>query len=343
MKKKLKIAVFMGGRTPERDVSLVTGKQVVTHLDKSKYKVIPVVISSDGTSWEIKSLSWVERFFPQIKSQSPKLDFSPPKKVSLGAFFNLKPLPDVIFIAIHGPFGEDGTIQGMFEFLGISYTGSGVLASALGMNKIAFHRIMENVGIQTPQWLVADREFFLGNQQLSIPGPPWVVKPANQGSSVGVSLVKNKKNLCLATERALVYSPEIIVEEYLTGTEIACGVLGNREPKALPVIEICPKNEFFDYEAKYTAEKCEEIVPARISKKLTKEIQEIAIAVYQTIGCRGFARVDMIIKRNTPFVLEINTIPGLTPASLFPKEAAAAGISYPQLLDLIIDFALENR
>ena len=336
----------MGGKTPEHEVSLVSGREVVRHLDKKKYKVLPVVISRDGERWQLKSPRQILLHSPagvektdhkkRIKGGKALL----PKGQSLP--LNLTtPKPDVVFIAMHGPFGEDGTIQGMLELVRIPYTGAGVLASSLGMNKIMFRKIMEKENIPLPKYLV----FSQGEKKTKILSNfkfPFVVKPSNQGSSVGVSIVHHKKELEPALKNALSYSKKILVEEYLPGIEVSCGVLGNEKPIALPVIEIIPKKEFFDYEAKYDEGKCEEIVPARISKKLTKQVQDLAIRVFQAIDCRGFGRVDMIISQGRPYVLEINTIPGLTPVSLFPKEAAAAGISYPKLLDCLIELALEK-
>lgn len=297
----------MGGKSPEHEVSLATGKEVVRNLDKKKYTVFPIIL-------------------PRKKSFSSQI-------------INCR--PEVAFIAMHGPFGEDGTIQGMLELAGIPYTGAGVLASALGMDKIMFRKIMEREKISTPRYIV----FKKGEKEAKIINKfkfPVFIKPYNQGSSVGASICRQPVGLRKALELAFSYSNPILVEEYLPGLEVSCGVLGNEKPLALPIAEIVPENEFFDYEAKYTPGKSEEIVPARISKKLTKEVQNLATKVFQAIGCRGFGRVDMIIKNNQPMVLEINTIPGLTPVSLFPKEAAAAGISYSQLLDRLIELALEN-
>lgn len=342
---KLKVAVLMGGKTPEHEVSLVTGREIVCHLDKRKYKVLPVVISRDGHRWQSKSVQEIIRHSPagvekadhkkRIRGGEALL----PKGESLP--FRLKGKPDVVFIAMHGPFGEDGTVQGMLELAGLPYTGAGILASSLGMNKIMFKKVMEREKIPMAEYFLMERKNkeskILRNFKL-----PVVVKPADQGSSVGVSLVRQKKELKRALKEAFKYSPTIIIEKYLPGTEVSCGVLGNEKPVALPVIEIIPKKEFFDYQAKYDETQCDEIVPARISKKLTRQVQELAIRVFRAIDCQGLGRVDMILSGNKPYVLEINTIPGLTPVSLFPKEAAAAGISYRELLDKIISLALER-
>ncbi len=343
---KTRVIVLMGGKTPEHEVSLVSGREVVRHLDKRKYQVMPVVISRDGERWQLKSPN-------QILLHSPagveKTDHK--KKIKGGKALlpsgKRLPLqipgqsPQVVFIAMHGPFGEDGTIQGMLELTGIPYTGAGVMASSIGMNKIMFKKVMEQEGIPIGDYLVLTKKDPI-KKILKKFKFPFVIKPSDQGSSVGISLVHNQKELGPALKLAFSYSSKIIIEKYLKGIEVSCGVLGNEDPVALPVIEILPKREFFDYQAKYDETQCDEIVPARIAKRLTKKVQALAIKVFQAIECQGFGRVDMIISQGKPYVLEINTIPGLTPVSLLPKEAAAAGISYPKLLDRIIKLALKK-
>ena len=291
--RKLKVVVLMGGKSPEHEISLISGREVVKSLDTKKYEVTPVVVSKKGDG--------INKIF------------------KTGA--------DLVFIAMHGPYGEDGTVQGMLELTGMPYTGSGVMASALGMDKLKFRDVMAANGIPIPK---------TGGT------PPLFVKPFNQGSSVGASIVKSKKDLKKAIQLARKYSDRVLVEEYIQGKEVTCAVLGNEKPLALPVIEIVPlKGDFFNYESKYTESGAEEIVPARISKLLTRKVQDMAVKVYKIVGCRGFARVDFILKDGKhPVVLEINTIPGLTPASLIPKAAKAAGISYSQLLDKVINYAI---
>lgn len=283
----------MGGNSPEYEISLISGKEVLANLPK-KYLGIPIIIPKKGNDWIDKLL--------QDK-------------------------PDICFIAMHGPFGEDGRIQGLLDTLGIRYTGSGVLASAIGMDKLVFRKLMQTEGVPVPQ---------------PVRQPPCFVKPHNQGSSVGVSFIREKKDLPAAVRLAEKYSDKVIIEEYLKGSEVTCAVLGNEKCSALPVVEIVPlKGNFFDYKSKYAKGGASEIVPARISEKLTNQVQELALKAYKAVGCRGFARVDFILKGNKhPVVLEINTIPGLTPMSLVPKAAKAAGISYPDLIDRIITYAL---
>ena len=293
VRKKIRVVVLMGGKSPEHEISLISGREVVGNLDRRKYLSSRIVISKSGKG--------IEEIF-RVKA-------------------------DVVFVAMHGPFGEDGTVQGMLELAGLKYTGSGVTASAIGMDKIMFRKVMRAEGIPVPK---LTSKF------------PCFVKPYNQGSSVGASIVRNERELAKAIKLARKYSDKVLVEEYLVGKEVTCAVLGNEDPRVLPVIEIVPlKGEFFDYESKYTESGAEEIVPARISKTLTKKVQDMAAKVYQAIGCRGFGRVDFILKDNKhPVVLEINTIPGLTPMSLLPKAAKEAGYSYPALLETIIKYAL---
>jgi len=275
----------MGGESSEREVSLVSGKEVMKNLNREKYEV-----------WGI-----------DVPGELSKLD-------------EIK--PDIAFIALHGKGGEDGIIQKYLENRGIKYTGCEVKASELGMNKKNFLEMMRDNGIKIPQ------------QTKSI---PCVVKPNSGGSSIGVSIVREKYELKNAVNKAKKYDREILIEEYIEGREITGGILGN---DVLPIVEIIPKGDFFDYESKYNESGAEEICPAGLSEEMTKKVQEIVLKVFKIIGGKGFARVDMIIRKDIPYVLEINTIPGLTPNSLLPKEARAAGISYPAMLDRIIELAL---
>ncbi len=307
MRKKLRVAVLMGGNSPEYEISLISGKEVLANLAK-KYVGIPIIIPKKGREW-VDKLLWTKA--------------------------------DICFIAMHGPFGEDGKIQGLLDTLGIRYTGSGVSASAIGMDKIIFRKLMKAESLPIPKYVVIDKKekkidlAYLGKT-------PYFVKPYDQGSSVGASIVRRRRDLKKALNLAFSFSDKALVDEYLKGMEVTCGVLGNEKPFALPVIEIVPrKGEFFDYESKYTESGSDEIVPARISKKLTKEIQKLSIKVHKAIGARGFSRVDFILKGNKdPIILEINTIPGLTPMSLLPKAVRAYGLSYSELLDKIIRYSI---
>ncbi|HWS48883.1 MAG TPA: D-alanine--D-alanine ligase [Candidatus Methanoperedens sp.] len=294
--KKIRVAVLMGGKSSEREVSLSSGAEVLKNLDRDKYEV-----------WGI-----------DVPSELDKLG-------------EIK--PDLAFIILHGKGGEDGVIQGYLETLGIKYTGCGVLASAIGMNKRVFRMLMEREGI------------LMASETRKV---PCVVKPNCGGSSVGVSIVKENKDLVTAIELAKKYDDEVIVERYIKGIEVSCGILGDPSVNSgqvvvLPVIEIVPKKEFFDYEAKYTKGMSEEICPARLTEKMTKKVKEITLKVFKAIDGRGYARVDFIIKNDKAYLLEINTLPGMTSNSLLPKEAKAMGVNYSQVLDKIVELALKTR
>lgn len=343
MTKKIKVAILMGGKSPEHEISLITGRKVVKNLPK-KYDALPVIISRTGETWRITSPAKLLSLKDPLKLRGTSKELIPLESKEIqGAIGVRKEKVDVVFIAMHGPFGEDGTVQGMLEIAGIIYTGSGVLASALGMDKEMFRRIMKAEQLPVPKYVVIEKGEPLGNIFKSLAKPPYFVKPNNQGSSVGASIVKSKSSLSRAISLAYEYGSKALVDEYIHGLEVTCGVLGNNKPIPLPVVEIVPlKGEFFDYESKYTESGAEEIVPARISTMLTKEIQDLAVKVYKAIGARGFSRVDFILKeKRHPVVLEINTIPGLTQMSLLPKAAKEAGITYSNLLDKIIKYALE--
>ena len=314
MHKRIKVGVLMGGKSPEHKISLITGKEVVNNLNPKKYKILLVKISKDGKTFQQDA-----------------------KKYPLGLLSNVN--CQLFFIALHGPYGEDGTIQGFLQSIGIPYTGSGVLASALGMDKIYSRKLFTQTGLKTPKYIATRRSESVKKvfKTLKL---PFFVKPNNQGSSVGTSKVKKKKDLEKALRFVHKFSEVAIIEEFVSGIEVTCAIIGNDKPQALPLVEIVPKKEFFDYEAKYNERFCDEIVPARINQSLTQKAQKAAISAYQALGARGFGRVDMIIKGSVVYILEVNTIPGLTPISLFPKAAKAAGISYPKLLDKIIKFAI---
>ena len=317
-KKKIKVAILMGGISNERAVSLSTGRTVAKYLDPAKF------------SFRIYD----------TKKDFPKLFYDVSRKKI-----------DVCFIALHGQGGEDGSVQGMLELLEIPYTGPGIMASAIGMNKIISKKLFEKEKILTPRFIVFQAD------EIKLKGKTWnnilkkiknkiglscVVKPSSCGSSVGVTIAKSEREIKKGIIAALREDNRIIIDKYIKGKEITVGVLGNKEPKALPVVEIVPKKKFFDYQAKYNPKFCDEIVPARILAKITKKAQRIAQKVYQLIDCKGFSRVDMILKGEEIYTLEINTIPGLTPNSLLPKAAREAGISFSKLLEEIIKFALEK-
>jgi len=257
---------------------------------------------------------------------------------------------DVAFIAMHGPYGEDGTVQGLLELLGIPYTGSGVLASALAMDKLRSRQLFEWHRIPVPAYLSVtvavwrDRGH-VHRQVAQDLGYPCVVKPNAVGSSIGVSLVREPTALDPAVEAAFAYGPIVLIEEYLSGTEITCGIVDDPEtgdPAALPLIEVVPHAEFYSYQAKYAPGGSDHIIPARVSKQVAQLAQALALRAHQALGCEGMSRVDMIARGDDLVVLEVNTIPGMTVTSLLPHAAQSAGIEFPELLHRIIRSALRR-
>ncbi len=306
--KQKKIAVLMGGRSGEREVSLRSGKRVLDSLKSQGFKAI----SLDADDKLIENL----------------------KKNKI----------DIAYIMLHGKFGEDGTAQGLLEHFGIPYTGSKILASALAMNKVASKRIFQAMGIPTPQYLPID-----GNKSLKVQCEkikrtfpfPLVVKPVSEGSSLGVSIVKEEGGLEKVVSETVEKFKDVFIEEYIKGKEVTVGILGREEDlAALPILELKPKAEFYDYKAKYSKGGTEFILPAKLPKNLYKHTQEVALRAHRSLGCYGVSRVDIIVSGNhTPYVHEVNTIPGMTDASDLPAEAQCAGISFDELVVKILESA----
>lgn len=309
---KIRVAVLMGGPSAEHEISIKSGRMVLTNLDKKKYWAKPVKISRKG--------KW-----PIIPSE-------------------LKKKFDVAFIAMHGEYGEDGQVQMILGKYHIPFTGSGVRASQLGMDKIKSARIFEEVGLNIPEFAV------VGGVKKFMFNFPVVVKPIDRGSSVGVSIVRDIRELPGALESAGKYSKRVMVQKFIKGRELTCGVLeAHGKVRALPPTEIIPRSgTFFDYRAKYTAGESRELTPARLTREQLREVQKAAIKAHRAIGARGFSRTDMILADPSAgggklYVLEINTIPGLTETSLLPQQAKADGVTFPELLDAILDAALRNK
>ncbi|MFP4452625.1 MAG: D-alanine--D-alanine ligase [Desulfobacterales bacterium] len=308
---KLKVALLSGGTSGEREISVKGGDHVYEALDKSKYDVV--------------------RYDPQTDLVMLAAD---------------APQIDVALVILHGVPGEDGTIQGMLDLLEIPYQCTGVMGSSIAMNKLVSKFFYEKAQIPVPAYASCSR-----GQYVDAPGIikqlglPLVIKPASGGSSLGMSIVRSKDQFEGALAAAFACDDTVIAEQYLEGIEITGGVLGNNELEALPVIEIVPKNEheFFDYQAKYQPGHTDEICPARIDKALAEEACSLAKAAHRALFCKGCSRTDMIISGGRVHVLETNTIPGMTPVSLLPLAAKTAGMTYAQLLDRLIELALERR
>ena len=303
---RIKVAVLMGGTSAERDVSLSTGRQILNALDPEKYTITPLDTAD------------VHALLAALSSDRP----------------------EVAVIALHGKGGEDGTLQGLLDLLGIRYTGSGVLASALAMDKAMTKRVLQTVGVRVPE------DMALKHGEQMRPGSlpfPLIVKPNAQGSTIGMTIVREQGEMDAALQTAFEYDDAVLVEQFITGTEITVPILGNQALEILPIVEIVPSGGFYDYKAKYTAGETDEIVPARIPDDVAAEARRIAKLCHQTLGCRGMSRTDMIVTaQNEIYTLEVNTIPGMTPTSLLPRSADAALIRFPQLLDRLIGLALEE-
>jgi len=297
--KEKRIGVLMGGMSRERDISLKTGKAVAKALTTKGYQVQPIDVT------------------PRIAETLSK------EKI------------DCAFLALHGRFGEDGTIQGMFELMRIPYTGSGVLASALALHKVMAKRIFHYEKIPTPMFDVLHVQMIKKGppREISLPLPV-VVKPAREGSTIGISIVTKEKQWIPALKKAGQYDEEILVEEFIKGREITVGIL---EGLPLPIIEIAPKSGFYDFHSKYTKGETEYIIPARIPREKYLAAQDLSLKAFRALGCSGVARVDLMLdERNNPFVLEVNTMPGMTETSLLPKAANYAGIAFEELAERIL-------
>jgi D-alanine-D-alanine ligase len=369
--RKLRVTVLMGGNSSEREISLATGTMIVSALDRAKYEVSaidtrdlatlarpasPMLLS--GTTSEVTTTG-TESPCPvdTVKDAATEEALVPAPERTEGTEV-LTPLvtaterqgPDLIFIALHGKGGEDGAVQGMLETLGLPYTGSGVLASALAMDKSMAKRLFRSVGLPViADFTVAatarppDDEM-VARVTHSLDGFPVFVKPNAEGSTFGGSLVREAGQLGAAVDYALRYDRLALIEKYVRGREVTVGVLGNTGEtlEVLPVVEIVPRGEYYDHDSKYATGGSEHIIPARLSPEQTERAQEIALQCHRLLGCRGMSRTDMIVTDTGLHLLEVNTIPGMTPTSLLPDAAAHAGISFPALLDRLIEYALSR-
>ncbi len=318
-KKKKKVAVLTGGPSPEHEVSLKTGQNVIANLNPEKYEVREIRISKTG-EWPVEPAEL-------------KKDFH------------------LAFIAMHGPYGEDGTVQRILDNVGLPYTGSSAMASALGMNKWLSLRLFQDAGLLIPLTVHFSRQTWLAEREgiskriKSYLSKPWVIKPNASGSSLGVKIIREAGDLNSALEFAFRDFKEIIIQEFISGRELTCGVIDAGVPSsafALPPTEIVPVGgAFFDYKAKYEPAAAMEITPARLPDSFIQAVKRTALLAHKIIGCRGFSRSDFILNpKGRLYILEINTIPGLTENSLLPKAANVMNISFPKLLEIIIEGSL---
>lgn len=364
---RIRVGVLLGGASEEREISLASGLMIAEHLPKDRYDVrlldtLALMAHHPGLRPDLRdkamalleskpllSLPSHEGLPAAMREQVERAESLAQSAAKALAGRGERGI-DVAFLALHGKYGEDGTIQGFLELTGTPYTGSGVLGSALAMDKVMAKRMLEADGIPVPRGVHISRQdptrdrASKMNEALGL--CPAVVKPSKQGSSVGMSLVDRPEAMDVAVRLALEHDDEALIEERVFGTEITVGVLGKVGEaglEALPVVEIVPKREFFDYKAKYDPDQCDEICPARIPDEATRTAQALAIRAHRVLSCRGYSRTDLILGPKGPVVLEVNTLPGMTMNSLLPKAALAAGIPFGELLHRIVSLALEPK
>lgn len=351
MKRKLRVAILFGGKSAEHEISVISARNILEAMDPKKYDIVAIGIDKRGR-WFFDEGAQRLRSSHQARVQFQRR--SHPTAVLPGGtgtpiLTPRRPLEkvDVVFPVLHGPFGEDGTVQGLLKLANVPFVGAGVLGSAVGMDKDVMKRLLRDAKIPIPRFLVFERseasriDFADVKKAL---GLPFFVKPANLGSSVGISKVAAKKQFAGAITEAFRYDNKILIEESIQGREIECSVLGNENPIASLPGEIITRHDFYSYDAKYRDEKgAELIVPAVLAKEITKEVQALALRTFKTLACEGMARVDFFLRNHREiFVNEINTIPGFTQISMYPKLWEASGIPYRKLIDRLIQLALER-
>lgn len=339
--RKLNVVVLMGGPSAEHEVSLATGRAILHNLDYAKYRVKPLPITREG-KWLLGA-----GYFETLPSGDPveaaAAGGAGTRALAVSDEQASRELkrnrPDVAVLALHGEYGEDGRVQGLLEMAKIPYTGSGVLASALAMDKAKTLTVLKAEGLTVPAYELVDPAVPTDQVHTRF-ALPVVVKPNDRGSSVGVMIAKKPADLREAIEHARQYSERVMVQEYVVGVEVSAGVLddGQGEVQALPPTEVRPKRaDFWDYDAKYTPGASEEITPPNLPNAIIKRIKETAVRVHTAVGCSGVSRTDMILRHDGKLVvLEINTLPGMTETSVIPQQAKSAGISFPELLDRLI-------
>jgi len=353
MKKRIRVGILFGGKSAEHEVSIQSAKNIVNAINREKFE--PVLIGLD------KAGGWHPLDNPRslLNSRSfPPADCLPSKVQKITLLEKNEALPtktsisdalgelDVVFPVLHGPFGEDGTVQGLLKLLDIPFVGAGVLGSAIGMDKDVTKRLLRDAKIPTVKFVVVKKDYIPKYEEITKElGSPIFVKPANLGSSVGVSRVTTKSEYTKALNEAFDFDRKILIEEAIDGREVECSVLGNETPIASVPGEIVTKHDFFSYDAKYVDENgATTIIPAKVPSVTSKKIQDLAIKAFKVLGCEGMCRVDFFLKRDGVLLVnEINTIPGFTNISMYPKLWEASGIPYSQLIERLINLALERH
>jgi D-alanine-D-alanine ligase len=339
---RIRLVVLFGGQSAEHEVSCVTAASVLDAVDLDRYEPVPIGITTTGR-W-VRADEAVATLVGGAKALLPagsEIDPVPAVTSTSGA-------QTVVFPLLHGPMGEDGTVQGLLELAGVPYIGTGVLGSALAMDKAKAREIFERAGIPGARWLARRDGDIEGDFERVVSdalGWPVFVKPSNMGSSVGVTKVKTPDDLADAVAHALEYDEWVVVEEAVNGRELECAVLGNRSPRASVIGEIVPKAEFYDYDDKYSGEGADLLIPADVSEEVSAEVRHLAIEAFDVVRAEGFARVDFFYEEAGRGLLlnEVNTIPGFTPYSMYPRLWAATGLPYGELIDELVRLALERH
>jgi D-alanine-D-alanine ligase len=352
MRKKLRVAILFGGKSAEHEISLVSARNIVEAMDKNKYTILSMCIDKRGRwffdegAHLLRGGSTAQLKFQRSDSAAvlPGANHTPMIPVAPGRALGAV---DVVFPVLHGPFGEDGTVQGLLKLANVPFVGAGVLGSAIGMDKDVMKRLLRDAGIAVAKFLVFGRsssDEIVFNRMKRLLGLPLFVKPANLGSSVGISRVTSRDQFARAIKEAFRYDSKILLEEHIRGREIECSVLGNENPVASLPGEIITRHDFYSYDAKYIDEKgARLIIPAKLPARITRKVREIAIDSFKVLCCEGMARVDFFLTRQGKIIVnEINTIPGFTTISMYPKLWEASGVSYTELIDRLIQLALHR-
>jgi len=354
--KKIRVGILFGGRSAEHEISLLSAKNVVDALNKEKYDIYLIGIDKEG-EWHLRDayqylLHADNAKLVRLHGSQGTVALIPKKQGKEIVKYSGKELQnplqlDVIFPVLHGTYGEDGTVQGLLKLANIPFVGASVLGSAVGMDKDVMKRLMRDANLPIAKFIVADQvrmaklDFAEVIREL---GLPLFVKPANLGSSIGISKVKTQKDLLPACEEAFRYDRKIIIEEFIAGREMECSVMGNEHPVASVLGEVIAHDEFYSYDAKYMENGSDFIIPPNVNAKISLKMRELAINTYQALCCEGLARIDFFLKNNGDVIVnEINTIPGFTNTSMFPKLWEASGVSKPELMDQLIQFAIERH
>jgi D-alanine-D-alanine ligase len=345
--KKITVGILFGGKSTEHEISLLSAKSIVAALDKNKYNPVLIGIDKNGKWLFNERSNWLLNSEVKATNFSETVALIPECGGEVTSFSktDIKKRLDVVFPILHGAFGEDGTVQGLLKLANVPFVGASVLGSAVGMDKDVMKRLLRDAKIPIAKFLV-----FRFNEAINYEnvvkklGLPLFVKPANLGSSVGISKVKNEKEFKKAVKDAFLYDHKILIEEFIEGREIECSVLGNENPKASLPGELVVKHEFYSYEAKYLDEDgMIPQIPANLSKNVIKKIQQLAVQTFQVLSCEGLARVDFFFnKKGKLLVNELNTMPGFTAISMYPRMWAESGVSYSKLIDKLIQLAIER-